>query len=66
MSYTGLVLDEFHEVDLNFLSSWVTFVIISISALTLSPMNSDLQSDWAREYLSSLGSGEVTVQQSPL
>lgn len=30
-------------MDLNFLSSWVTFVLSSISALTLSPVDSDLQ-----------------------
>lgn len=58
-AYTGLVLDEFHEVDLNFLSSWVTFVLISISALTLSPVDSNLQAYDAHEFLSFLGHGEV-------
>ena len=58
-AYRGLVLDKFHEVDLNFLSSWVTFVLISISALTLSPVDSNLQAYSARECLSFLVHGEV-------
>lgn len=58
-SYTELALDDFCEVDLNFLSSWITFVLISMSAPTLSPTDSDLQSDLAWKCLSFLGYEEV-------
>lgn len=53
-------------MDLNFLSSWITFILISTSAPALSPGDSDLQSGSGCECLSSVGSGEVTGQQSPL
>lgn len=53
------------SMDLNFLSSWITFVLFR-SAPALSPVDPDLQSGLACECPSSLGRGEVNDQQSPL